>query len=160
MTNKDLFNGLNHIDEKIIEEAGTPIRHKKKRFRKFARVTHSITTVAALLAVAILGTEVVRLNNRVGELESGIVIGQMQGNVSDSIYAGIKSSEKMGEYVLATGYEDFYDTVKNAKKSSGDLNYGVSNDISFEESLLTDEVPKAEFLPDNSISFEDDKIKK
>lgn len=31
MTKKDLFDGLNHIDEKIIEEAADPVRTEKNR---------------------------------------------------------------------------------------------------------------------------------
>lgn len=37
MTKKDLFDGLNHIDEKIIEEAAEPVRIRKKSHKKLKK---------------------------------------------------------------------------------------------------------------------------
>lgn len=70
MTKKDLFDGLNHIDEKIIEEAAEPVRIRKKSHKKLKKMAISTASIAAILTVAVLGTEVVRLGNRVNELES------------------------------------------------------------------------------------------
>ena len=38
MTKKDLFDGLNHIDEKIIEEAAEPVRIRKKSHKKLKKI--------------------------------------------------------------------------------------------------------------------------
>lgn len=92
MTKKDLFDGLNYIDDQIIEEAqptgesagysdeiyvknhethhGGKEDKNRKKHKKFARAAKALATVAAVLVVAVLGTEVVRLNNRIDELET------------------------------------------------------------------------------------------
>ena len=92
MTKKDLFDGLNYIDDQIIEEAqptgesagysdeiyvknhethhGGKENKNRKKHKKFARAAKALATVAAVLVVAVLGTEVVRLNNRIDELET------------------------------------------------------------------------------------------
>lgn len=41
MTKKDLFDGLNHIDEKIIEEAAEPVRIRKKSHKKLKKMAIS-----------------------------------------------------------------------------------------------------------------------
>lgn len=92
MTKKDLFDGLNYIDDQIIEEAqptgesagysdeiyeknhethhGGKEDKNRKKHKKFARAAKALASVAAVLVVAVLGTEVVRLNNRIDELET------------------------------------------------------------------------------------------
>ena len=89
MTKKDLFDGLNYIDDQIIEEAqptgkltgesagysddiyvknhethpGGKEDKNRKKHKKFARAAKALATVAAVLVVAVLGTEVVRLRS-------------------------------------------------------------------------------------------------
>lgn len=143
MTNKDLFNGLNQIDDRIIEEAQNPVKVKKKNYRKFGKMTHSLTTIAALFAVAILGTEVVRLNNHVAELESGKQTSQSYDENRDeneSKFVGIKSLDKLGEYTVASNYEAFYDSIKDVEKNFfiEDSKDEILENIVIEDSVPTD----------------------
>lgn len=121
MTKKDLFDGLNHIDEKIIEEAVEPVRIRKKSHKKLKRMAISTASIAAILTVAVLGTEVVRLGNRVNELESAKSDAGENTQKSNNAYAGVKSGDKLGEYILASNYEDLYDTVKSAQKKDKEM---------------------------------------
>ena len=113
MTKKDLFDGLNYIDDQIIEEAqptgesagysdeiyvknhethhGGKEDKNRKKHKKFARAAKALATVAAVLVVAVLGTEVVRLNNRIDELETKTANVISQNNAQNNVYAGIKS---------------------------------------------------------------------
>ena len=62
MNEKDLFKGLNHIDEELVDEAGKPIednKHSKKNI--FLSNLHTIGTIAAVLAVIVLSVKVVNL---------------------------------------------------------------------------------------------------
>ena len=91
MTKKDLFDGLNYIDDQIIEEAqptgesagysdeiyvknhethhGGKEDKNRKKHKKFARAAKALATVAAVLVVAVLGTEVVRLKPSVAVVD-------------------------------------------------------------------------------------------
>lgn len=110
MTKKDLFDGLNYIDDQIIEEAqptgesagysdeiyvknhethhGGKEDKNRKKHKKFARAAKALATVAAVLVVAVLGTEVVRLNNRIDELETKTANVISQNNAQNNVYAG------------------------------------------------------------------------
>ena len=121
MTKKDLFDGLNHIDEKIIEEAAEPVRIRKKSHKKLKKMAISTASIAAILTVAVLGTEVVRLGNRVNELESAKSDAGENTQKSNNAYAGVKSGDKLGEYILASNYEDLYYTVKSAQKKDKEM---------------------------------------
>lgn len=121
MTKKDLFDGLNHIDEKIIEEAADPVRTEKNRHINLKKIAISAAAIAAILTVSILGTEVVRLGNRVNELESAKSDAGENTQKSNNAYAGVKSGDKLGEYILASNYEDLYDTVKSAQKKDKEM---------------------------------------
>ena len=65
MNEKDLFKGLNHLDDEIIDEAAKPDNELKKQGRRncFWSNIHTIGTVAAVAAVFVLGWKVVSLNN-------------------------------------------------------------------------------------------------
>lgn len=137
MTKKDLFDGLNYIDDQIIEEAQPtgesagysdeiyvkimkPITAEKKTktgksTKKFARAAKALATVAAVLVVAVLGTEVVRLNNRIDELETKTANVISQNNAQNNVYAGIKSGAKLGDYEAASDYGKLYDVVKKQR---------------------------------------------
>ena len=148
MTKKDLFDGLNYIDDQIIEEAqptgesagysdeiyvknhethhGGKEDKNRKKHKKFARAAKALATVAAVLVVAVLGTEVVRLNNRIDELETKTANVISQNNAQNNVYAGIKSGAKLGDYESASDYGKLYDVAKKAEASirntaSGDL---------------------------------------
>lgn len=148
MTKKDLFDGLNYIDDQIIEEAqptgesagysdeiyvknhethhGGKEDKNRKKHKKFARTAKALATVAAVLVVAVLGTEVVRLNNRIDELETKTANVISQNNAQNNVYAGIKSGAKLGDYEAASDYGKLYDVAKKAEASirntaSGDL---------------------------------------
>ena len=148
MTKKDLFDGLNYIDDQIIEEAqptgesagysdeiyvknhethhGGKEDKNRKKHKKFARAAKALATVAAVLVVAVLGTEVVRLNNRIDELETKTANVISQNNAQNNVYAGIKSGAKLGDYEAASDYGKLYDVAKKAEASirntaSGDL---------------------------------------
>lgn len=121
MTKKDLFDGLNHIDEKIIEEAAEPVRIRKKSYKKLKKMAISTASIAAILTVAVLGTEVVRLGNRVNELESAKSDAGENTQKSNNAYAGVKSGDKLGEYILASNYEDLYYTVKSTQKKDKEM---------------------------------------
>ncbi len=139
MTKKDLFDGLNYIDESIIEEAQptettaeqTSHTDKNRKNRKnLARAAKALTAAAAVLVVAVLGTEVMRLNNRINELETKTSNVISQGNAQNNVYAGIKSGNELGDYVVAANYEQLYDSVKKVEDSmkearSGDWVDGV-----------------------------------
>lgn len=82
--------------------------------------------MAAVLVVAVLGTEVVRLNNRIDELETKTANVISQNNAQNNVYAGIKSGAKLGDYEAASDYGKLYDVAKKAEASirntaSGDL---------------------------------------
>ena len=82
--------------------------------------------MAAVLVVAVLGTEVVRLNNRIDELETKTANVISQNNAQNNVYAGIKSGAKLGDYESASDYGKLYDVAKKAEASirntaSGDL---------------------------------------
>lgn len=133
---KDLFDGLNYIDDQIIEEAQPtgesagysdeiyikimkPITAEKKtktgKAQKFARAAKALATVAAVLVVAVLGTEVVRLNNRIDELETKTANVISQNNAQNNVYAGIKSGAKLGDYEAASDYGKLYDVAKKLR---------------------------------------------
>ena len=150
MTKKDLFDGLNYIDDQIIEEAqptgkltGESARYSddiyvknheihhggkedknRKKHKKFARAAKALTTVAAVFVVAVLGTEVVRLNNRIDELETKTANVISQNNAQNNVYAGIKSGAKLGDYEAASDYGKLYDVVKKAEASIKDTAFG------------------------------------
>lgn len=141
MTKKDLFDGLNYIDDQIIEEAqptgkltgesvgynddiyvkNHEIHHggkedkNRKKHKKFARAAKALATVAAVLVVAVLGTEVVRLNNRIDELETKTANVISQNNAQNNVYAGIKSGAKLGDYESASDYGKLYDVAKKLR---------------------------------------------
>lgn len=150
MTKKDLFDGLNYIDESIIEEAQpteTTAEHSdniyankscedkydtqqdhvteqtsridknRKKHKNLARAAKALTAAAAVLVVAVLGTEVMRLNNRINELETKTSNVISQGNAQNNVYAGIKSGNELGDYVVAANYEQLYDSVKKVEDS-------------------------------------------
>lgn len=150
MTKKDLFGGLNYIDESIIEEAQpteTTAEHSdniyankscedkydtqqdhvteqtsridknRKKHKNLARAAKALTAAAAVLVVAVLGTEVMRLNNRINELETKTSNVISQGNAQNNVYAGIKSGNELGDYVVAANYEQLYDSVKKVEDS-------------------------------------------
>ena len=81
----------------------------------------STASIAAILTVAVLGTEVVRLGNRVNELESAKSDAGENTQKSNNAYAGVKSGDKLGEYILASNYEDLYYTVKSAQKKDKEM---------------------------------------
>ena len=150
MTKKDLFDGLNYIDDQIIEEAqptgestgesagysddiyaknhethhGGKEDKSRKKHKKFARAAKALATVAAVLVVAVLGTEVVRLNNRIDELETKTANVISQNNAQNNVYAGIKSGAKLGDYEAASDYGKLYDVVKKAEASIRDTAFG------------------------------------
>lgn len=146
MTKKDLFDGLNYIDDQIIEEAqptgesagysdeiyvknhethhGGKEDKNRKKHKKFARAAKALATVAAVLVVAVLGTEVVRLNNRIDELETKTANVISQNNAQNNVYAGIKSGAKLGDYEAASDYGKLYDVVKKAEASIRDTAFG------------------------------------
>ena len=146
MTKKDLFDGLNYIDDQIIEEAqptgesagysdeiyvknhethhGGREDKNRKKHKKFARAAKALATVAAVLVVAVLGTEVVRLNNRIDELETKTANVISQNNAQNNVYGGIKSSAKLGDYEAASDYGKLYDVVKKAEASIRDTAFG------------------------------------
>lgn len=139
MTKKDLFDGLNYIDESIIEEAQptettteqtSQTDKNRKKHKNLARAAKALTAAAAVLVVAVLGTEVMRLNNRINELETKTSNVISQGNAQNNVYAGIKSGNELGDYVVAANYEQLYDSVKKVEDSmkearSGDWVDGV-----------------------------------
>lgn len=137
MTKKELFDGLNYIDDQIIEEAqptgesagysdeiyvknhethhgGKEDKKQEKSTKKFARAAKALATVAAVLVVAVLGTEVVRLNNRIDELETKTANVISQNNAQNNVYAGIKSGAKLGDYESASDYGKLYDVAKKS----------------------------------------------
>ena len=146
MTKKDLFDGLNYIDDQIIEEAqptgesagysdeiyeknhethhGGKEDKNRKKHTKFARAAKALASVAAVLVVAVLGTEVVRLNNRIDELETKTANVISQNNAQNNVYAGIKSGAKLGDYEAASDYGKLYDVVKKAEASIRDTAFG------------------------------------
>lgn len=143
MTKKDLFDGLNYIDDQIIEEAQptgesagysddihvnnhetSKADKNRKKYKKFARAAKALATVAAVLVVAVLGTEVVRLNNRIDELETKTANVISQNNAQNNVYAGIKSGAKLGDYEAASDYGKLYDVVKKAEASIRDTAFG------------------------------------
>ena len=139
MTKKDLFDGLNYIDESIIEEAQptettteqtSQTDKNRKKHKNLARAAKALTAAAAVLVVTVLGTEVMRLNNRINELETKTSNVISQGNAQNNVYAGIKSGNELGDYVVAANYEQLYDSVKKVEDSmkearSGDWVDGV-----------------------------------
>lgn len=152
MTNKDLFHGLNHIDEDLIEEARASQnikdinvkQYKNKNIKRWKKALQSITTVAAVLAVAILGTEVYKLSNTVNQLESS----SSTLNSSEITNVGHKSLAEFGRYEIASDYEGLYDVVKaaNSDYGKGDLNYGTG---------IIDTVEDAIMAPEASASMEE-----
>ncbi|WP_455721201.1 beta-propeller domain-containing protein [Agathobacter sp.] len=156
MTKKDLFDGLNYINENIIEEAQpteTTTEHSdniyakkcdvnsdtqqdhvteqtgridknRKKHKNLARAAKALTAVAAVLVVAVLGTEVMRLNNRINELETKTSNVISQGNAQNNVYAGIKSGNELGDYVVAANYEQLYDSVKKVEDSMKEARSG------------------------------------
>ena len=80
--------------------------------------------MAAVLVVAVLGTEVVRLNNRIDELETKTANVISQNNAQNNVYAGIKSGAKLGDYEAASDYGKLYDVVKKAEASIRDTAFG------------------------------------
>ena len=139
MTKKDLFDGLNYIDESIIEEAQptettteqtSQTDKNRKKHKNLARAAKALTAAAAVLVVTVLGTEVMRLNNRINELETKTSNVISQGNAQNNVYAGIKSGNELGDYVVVANYEQLYDSVKKVEDSmkearSGDWVDGV-----------------------------------
>lgn len=135
MTKKDLFDGLNYIDDQIIEEAQPtgesagysdeiyvkimkPITAERRQNRKSTKIctdSKALATVAAVLVVAVLGTEVVRLNNRIDELETKTANVISQNNAQNNVYAGIKSGAKLGDYEAASDYGKLYDVAKKLR---------------------------------------------
>ena len=157
MTKKDLFDGLNYIDESIIEEAQpteTTAEHSdniyankscedkydtqqdhmaeqtsridknRKKHKNLARAAKALTAAAAVLVVTVLGTEVMRLNNRINELETKTSNVISQGNAQNNVYAGIKSGNELGDYVVAANYEQLYDSVKKVEDSMKEARSG------------------------------------
>lgn len=133
MTKKDLFDGLNYIDESIVEEAQptettteqtSQTDKNRKKHKNLARTAKALTAVAAVLVVAVLGTEVMRLNNRINELETKTSNVISQGNAQNNVYAGIKSGNELGDYVVAANYEQLYDSVKKVEDSMKEAKSG------------------------------------
>lgn len=165
MTKKDLFDGLNYIDESIIEEAQptettteqtSQTDKNRKKHKNLARAAKALTAAAAVLVVAVLGTEVMRLNNRINELETKTSNVISQGNAQNNVYAGIKSGNELGDYVVAANYEQLYDSVKKVEDSmkearSGDWVDGVETSGAMTDYTTSSNSDKEETAADTAL---------
>ena len=135
MNEKDLFKGLNHLDDEIIDEAAKMDNELKKQGRRnrFWSNIHTIGTVAAVAAVFVLGWKVVSLNNTLEK--SGMPYSNGNGT---EVAEKTDSEEDLGDmFTVARGYDDLYDHLETIEyeKDKEYLEYYDTNNAETEESV-------------------------
>lgn len=135
MNEKDLFKGLNHLDDEIIDEAAKTDNELKKQGRRnrFWSNIHTIGTVAAVAAVFVLGWKVVSLNNTLEK--SGMPYSNGNGT---EVAEKSDSEEDLGDmFTVARGYDDLYDHLEKIEyeKDKEYLEYYDTNNAEAEESV-------------------------
>lgn len=135
MNEKDLFKGLNHLDDEIIDEAAKMDNELKKQGRRnrFWSNIHTIGTVAAVAAVFVLGWKVVSLNNTLEK--SGMPYSNGNGT---EVAEKTDSEEDLGDmFTVARGYDDLYDHLEKIEyeKDKEYLEYYDTNNAEAEESV-------------------------
>ena len=135
MNEKDLFKGLNHLDDEIIDEAAKMDNELKKQGRRnrFWSNIHTIGTVAAVAAVFVLGWKVVSLNNTLEK--SGLPYSSSNGT---EVAEKTDSEENLGDmFTVARGYDDLYDHLETIEyeKDKEYLEYYDTNNAETEESV-------------------------
>ena len=151
MNEKDLFKGLNHLDDEIIDEAAKMDNELKKQGRRnrFWSNIHTIGTVAAVAAVFVLGWKVVSLNNTLEK--SGMPYSNGNGT---EVAEKTDSEEDLGDmFTVARGYDDLYDHLETIEyeKDKEYLEYYDTNNAEAEESV-TDSAPTSD---KNAAAIED-----
>ena len=151
MNEKDLFKGLNHLDDEIIDEAAKMDNELKKQGRRnrFWSNIHTIGTVAAVAAVFVLGWKVVSLNNTLEK--SGMPYSNGNGT---EVAEKTDSEEDLGDmFTVASGYDDLDDHLETIEyeKDKEYLEYYDTNNAEAEESV-TDSAPTSD---KNAAAIED-----
>lgn len=151
MNEKDLFKGLNHLDDEIIDEAAKSDNEIKKQGQRnrFWSNIHTIGTVAAVAAVFVLGWKVVSLNNTLEK--SGMPYSNGNGT---EVAEKTDSEEDLGDmFTVARGYDDLYDHLETIEyeKDKEYLEYYDTNNAEAEESV-TDSAPTSD---KNAAAIED-----
>lgn len=126
MDNKDLFKGLNHIDEELINEANPESENKKILYsKKFNKAMRIILPMAAAVALVFMGIQVTN-NDTIANHQKN------SGHSLNSDYVGIKSGESLGTvYKTAANYGELYDSLSDTK-------YIIDEDAKFETETAED----------------------
>lgn len=107
MDKKDLFKGLNEIDEELINEAMPDVEPKEITFiEKFNKSVKYIVPVAAAIALVLIGANIIG-SDTIQNHQNNNGYGK-----ANSEYVGIKSGTSLGSGLkAASNYEEFYDTL-------------------------------------------------
>ncbi len=147
MNEKDLFKGLNHLDDEIIDEAAKPDNELKKQGRRncFWSNIHTIGTVAAVAAVFVLGWKVVSLNNTLEKTgmpysngngtEMAEKTDSAEAGSAGADYIGVADGKNLGDmFTVARGYDDLYDHLETieSEKDKEYLEYYDTNNVEAE----------------------------